>query len=314
MLIDTPPLNRWDKGSIRPGPVGSVGDALTAVRIKQSDPDLPWKFSKAFSGTNAPNRGSNVQDGSYASYSDGGYGAEVEKRKRQKKTHVGTFMQQMSGNDRTFQSIMAPQPQVGFQTQAQAILHRQGDKFQSLPGGYGPNPGQLLRGGQVPRVVFNEGNDPTSRGVNGGGQSSVVLPTYAEAPIPSVVVHPPLPISGVIQEGFPGAFSSKPGRTKLVINTGIRLPGAFPTDVSRYSASTTPMSARSVFDTTTPKPRSPDLFPYSPDLYGPSSAGSSTGKTSSGESTPTTPRGFLYPTNSTSAIYKGPLYPSQPRM
>jgi hypothetical protein len=287
MLIDTPPLNRWDKGSIRPGPVGSVGDALTAVRIKQSDPDLPWKFSKAFSGTNAPNRGSNVQDGSYASYSDGGYGAEVEKRKRQKKTHVGTFMQQMSGNDRTFQSIMAPQPQVGFQTQAQAILHRQGDKFQSLPGGYGPNPGQLLRGGQVPRVVFNEGNDPSLRGVNGGGQNSVVLPVYPTAPMPSVVM-PENPIRNA-----PFQRASRPA--------SIRIPGAFPVDVGRYSASNTPMSARSVYDTTTAKP-------YSPDLFAPSSVGSSTGKTSSGESTPTTPRG-LYPTNSKRAVNEGHLYP-----
>ena len=286
MLIDTPSLNRWNKGSIRPGPVGSVGDALTAVRIKQSDPDLPWKFSKAFSGTNAPNRGSNVQDGSYASYSDGGYGAEVETRKRQKKTHVGTFMQQMSGNDRTFQSIMAPQPQVGFQTQAEAILNRQGDKFQSLPGGYGPNPGQLLRGGQVPRVVFNEGNDPKLRGVNGGSQNSVVLPVYPTDPMPSVVI-PEAPVRNA-----PFQRANRPG--------SIRIPGAYPVDVSRYSASTTPMSARSVFDTTTPKPRSPA------DLYSPSSAGSSTGKTSSGASTPTTPRGFLYPTNSTSDIYKGP--------
>jgi hypothetical protein len=275
---------------------------LTAVRIKQSDPDLPWKFSKAFSGTNAPNRGSNVQDGSFASYSDGGYGAEVETRKRQKKTHVGTFMQQMSGNDRTFQSIMAPQPQVGFQTQAQAILHRQGDKFQSLPGGYGPNPGQLLRGGQVPRVVFNEGNDPSLRGVNGGGQSSVVLPTYAEAPLPSVVVQ-----SEPVRPARPGLRINTTG-LRMGLGNGIsgqiaemrpfdrQFPSpnsvvsgydseAYGPPSSRRISIDSPMSAPARMGTggllTTPK---------RPDLLSPSSAGSS-----SRESSPRTPRGFLYP-------------------
>lgn len=208
MLIETPQLNRWNKGSIRPGPVGSVGDALTAVRIQQSDPDMPVKFDKTFSGSNAPKRGSNVQDGSYASYSTGGYNSEVVTRKRQKKSNIGTFMQQLSGNDRTFDAVMIPQPRQGFQTQAEAILHRQGDKFQILPGGYGPEPGQLLRGGQVPRVVYNEGV-PVGKGVNAGGESSVVLPEYPEPPMNSVV-GPSDPIPWV---------ANRPSRPNLRIET-----------------------------------------------------------------------------------------------
>lgn len=235
MLIDTPPLNRWDKARIAPGPVGSIGDALTAVRIKQSDPDMPIAYDKLFSGKNAQKRGSNVQDGLYASFTDGGYGAEVEARKRQKKTSVGTFMQQMSGNDRSFQAIEPTQPRVGTRTQAEAILFRQGDKFQILPGGYGPEPGQLLRGGQVPRVVYTEGTlkqtmnpDGTyvRSGVNAGdAQNSVVEANYPAAPMDSVV-YPSDPIPWV---------ANRPQRPSLRINTE-GLPSA---DFKRYGVKKT---------------------------------------------------------------------------
>ena len=231
MLIDTPPLNRWDKARICPGPVGSIGDALTSVRIKQSTPDMPIAYDKLFSAKNDSNRGSNVQDGSWASFADGGYGAEVYARKRQKKTNVGTFMQQMSSNDRSFESIVVPQPQVGTRTQAEAILLRQGDKFQIAPGGYGPEPGQLLRGGQVPRVVYTEGTlkqtmnpDGTyvRSGVNAGdAQNSVVEANYPAAPMDSVV-YPSDPIPWVQDrprlkintEGLPSADFKRYGVKK----------------------------------------------------------------------------------------------------
>ena len=231
MLIDTPPLNRWDKARIAPGPVGSIGDALTSVRIKQSTPDMPIAYDKLFSAKNDSNRGSNVQDGSWASFADGGYGAEVYARKRQKKTNVGTFMQQMSGNDRSFDAVVAPQPQVGTRTQAETILFRQGDKFQIAPGGYGPEPGQLLRGGQVPRVVYTQGTlkqtmnpDGTyvRSGVNAGdAQNSVVEANYPAAPMDSVV-YPSDPIPWVQDrqrvkintEGLPSADFKRYGVKK----------------------------------------------------------------------------------------------------
>lgn len=255
MLIDTPPLNRWDKGRIAPGPVGSIGDALTSVRIKQSTPDMPIAYDKLFSAKNDSNRGSNVQDGSWASFADGGYGAEVYARKRQKKTNVGTFMQQMSGNDRSFNAVVAPQPQVGTRTQAEAILFRQGDKFQILPGGYAPEPGQLLRGGQVPRVVYNAGTVKQTMntdgsyvrsGVNAGdNQNSVVEPIYPAAPMDSVV-YPSEPIPWVenrtqrqkpglkiITQGLPS--EERVQRPRLKINTE-ELPSA---DFKRYGVKKT---------------------------------------------------------------------------
>lgn len=184
ILIDAPPLNRWNENRIQPGPVGSVGDALTAVRLQQSAPSLPIKYSQTFSATNSKKRGSNVQDGNYASYCDGGYNATVVKEHRKKKQRIGYIIQNISGNDRAFDSVVAPQPRVGTITQAEAILHRQGDAFQVLPGGYGPEPGQLLRGGQVPRVVDlvqPVASIPTL-GVNGGGQSAVNEPNYPVPP------------------------------------------------------------------------------------------------------------------------------------
>lgn len=302
MLIDTPQLNRWDKGSIRPGPVGSIGDALTAVRIKQTDPDMPVKFDKTFSGSNAPKRGSNVQDGSYASYSDGGFNAEVVTRKRQKKSNVGTFMQQLSGNDRTFDAVMIPQPRQGFQTQAEAILHRQGEKFQILPGGYGPEPGQLLRGGQIPRVVYNEGV-PVGKGVNAGGESSVVLPQYPEA-LPDTLVGPT----------YPPWVENRPSRPSLRINTsGLQTGSAnrlgIKLDTPDYAISgheSAPVaSQRPTFSVGGPRSASGRLAAgmllKPPDFITPTTAGSSTPTV--GSSTPTN----LYPSPRLSRTYS-PVY------
>lgn len=151
------PLNKWDKSSIRPGPVGSVGDVLTSVRIKQSSPDMPFAYQKTFSPVNDVYRGSNVQDGQWYSFSDGGYNAQVKKRKLNKngsfKSDVGWIHQDIVPTDRNTEPMLLDQPQQGFKTQVAEILQRQGDMFPSLPGGYGPQPGTTLRGNQTPRMV-----------------------------------------------------------------------------------------------------------------------------------------------------------------
>lgn len=66
------PLNRWDYSSIRPGPVGSVGDVLVTPRFKHSAPNLPLRFDPYFRGKNSVFLGSNVTDGSHANYDSGG--------------------------------------------------------------------------------------------------------------------------------------------------------------------------------------------------------------------------------------------------
>ena len=65
------PLNRWDHSSIRPGVVGSVGDVVVTPRYKHSAPDLPLRFDPYFSGKRSVFLGSNVQNGTVASYDSG---------------------------------------------------------------------------------------------------------------------------------------------------------------------------------------------------------------------------------------------------
>lgn len=151
------PLNQWDKNSIRPGPVGSVGDALTSVRIKQSMPDMDFAYDKTFAPKNDVLRGSNVQDGQWFSFSDHGYNAQVKKRKLHKnnsfKTAVGWFKQDVSPPEKMVEPKLLPQGRVGWNTQEAAILQRSGDMFKDLPGGYKAPPGVLPRGNQYPRAV-----------------------------------------------------------------------------------------------------------------------------------------------------------------
>lgn len=161
------PLNQWDKNSIRPGPVGSVGDCLTSVRIKQSSPDMDFAYSKTFSPKNDVLRGSNVQDGQWFSFSDGGYNAQVKRRKMNNgvafKSSVGWIHQDIVAPEKYVEPKVAPQGRVGWQTQEAAILHRSGDMFQELPGGYSAPAGVLPRGNMYPRPVTVGEADPSKR-------------------------------------------------------------------------------------------------------------------------------------------------------
>lgn len=152
MIVDsfTPPLNKWDKKSIRPGPVGSVGDVLTSIRIKQSSPDMPFAYDIKFNPDNDMLRGSNVQDGRWYSFSDHGFGAEVKRKKLNNFKHtVGWREQNIIPEDRTTQPKLLDQPRQGWKTQVSEILQRQGDMFTTLPGGYKPQ-GETPRGSQYP--------------------------------------------------------------------------------------------------------------------------------------------------------------------
>ncbi len=155
------PMNPWDKASIRPGPVGSVGDVLTSVRIKQSMPEMPFAYDKTFNPETDVLRGSNVQDGRWESYFDGGYGAVTKKQRWSNnytgfKTATGWIAQNIIPEQRATDPKVGSQPRQGFETQAAAILNRQGDMFGELPGGYKAPAGVLPRGGMLPRTVNPE--------------------------------------------------------------------------------------------------------------------------------------------------------------
>lgn len=158
------PLNQWDKKSIRPGPVGSVGDCMTAVRIAQSTPDMAVKYSKTFSDKSEPLRGSNVQDGDWASFSSGGFGARVVRSKIRNgtsfKTPLGWYKQDVVTEQRLTEPKVAPQGRVGFETQAASILYKSGSMFGDLPGGYSAPAGVLPRGGMYPRVLGGDNTQP----------------------------------------------------------------------------------------------------------------------------------------------------------
>ena len=181
------PLNSWDKSSIRPGPVGSVGDALTSVRIKQSMPDMPFAYSKTFGPQNDVLRGSNVQDGRWASFVDGGYGAQTKRRKIDNRTSfkmpLGWVHEDAVPPARQVEPKLASQGRVGFNTQAAEILTKSGDMFGDLPGGYKAPAGVLPRGGMTPRVVNQNAENPFD---DKQKKLDWIAPVEAKKPLPNV--------------------------------------------------------------------------------------------------------------------------------
>ena len=156
-------LDNWNNDSIRPGPVGSVGDTLCAVQLKSSLPgdyrEAPWTKSKK-----EERYGSNVQDGDKPSYDtgfkqgrvmDGFFGGERDSMFTQR----GWVFQNLKPEDMYHDSIMESLPQYAWRNQVATINNaaKTGEKFARLPGGYEPGPNDIPRGGQKPGIVATEG-------------------------------------------------------------------------------------------------------------------------------------------------------------
>jgi hypothetical protein len=173
------PLNKWNKSSIRPGPVGSVGDVRTSERIKQSMPDMDFAWSKKFKPENSMLRGSNVQDGRWYSFSTQGFNAAVKTKKIKRNgyfnTAVGMEFQNIIPEPRKMEPKLLDQPGYGWKSQAAEIVQRSGDMFTSLPGGYGPT--RMTRGGVFPTNVSHSisRNTPTYLPSSGELIDSVVV-------------------------------------------------------------------------------------------------------------------------------------------
>lgn len=151
-------INRWDKDSIRPGPVGSVGDVNVQVMLRKSSIDMPERFDPTFSGKNAPWSGSNVSDGSWYGWTSGGREATVISKAMPNiqtggKTNVGWVMQNIVAADRSRETKMTPLGRYGWDTTVGSVLRSKttGDLFLPLPGGYEKS--ALPRGSQFPRVI-----------------------------------------------------------------------------------------------------------------------------------------------------------------
>lgn len=153
------PLNRWDHARIQPGAVGSVGDVNLAPRLKQSSPDMPLRYDRHFSGKNEVFLGSNVTDGQHINYDSGGAGARTIDSnwggRRHFKVRHGYIFQDMREPDTSSQPFVAATPQYKWKNQVATVYQakRTGDQFLPLPGGYLPEPHQVLRGGTFPRTT-----------------------------------------------------------------------------------------------------------------------------------------------------------------
>lgn len=185
-LIAKKPLNRWANDRIQPGSVGSVGDVLGQVRVKQSSPDMPFAWDQIFSGADEPFRGSNVQNGSQGSWTSEGMAAKtldgLWDGRRDFKTQYGWFHQDISAPDKMVTPVFQSQPSyswVNRQAQVKKALVS-GENFLPLPGGYQPEPGSIPRGGAVPRIT-DEAVPSTTEISNRLGGSFLDAPPTAQS-------------------------------------------------------------------------------------------------------------------------------------
>lgn len=157
VLLDRVQLNRWDKDSIRPGPVGSVGDVNLQVKLKKSANYLPDRYQKAFSGKNEVWSGSNVSDGQWTGFTSGGRGAlTISKPLRYRsgfKTPVGYMFENVVAEDRSEMAKMVPLGQYSWEQEKARIYKAKatGEQFLPLPMGY--EKALLPRGSQFPTIV-----------------------------------------------------------------------------------------------------------------------------------------------------------------
>ena len=197
------PLNRWDHHSIRPGAVGMVGDVLVTPKLKHSCPEMEVRYDSAFSGNHTKRLGSNVTDGQTVNYNTGGGPSRTFDTswggRRNFKTQRGWVHQDLRAADRTIQPLLGTTPGYSWHNKIARTYSAMttGDKFLTLPGGYQPAPGDVSRGGSVPRVVATQNSGEQDYAANPSAGTAFVPPTLA----------PPIPIvgPGSKQPAAPGA-------------------------------------------------------------------------------------------------------------
>jgi len=151
------PLHAFDNDSIRPGPVGSVGDVLGTIRLKHSMPELPIRKTKL-----SLTDGANVEDGQHKSYTSGGGPARVNDSNwesgRAFKTSHGWVIDDLRAEDRLHEPFMGSGPQYSWRNTVATTYKamRTGEQFLPLPGGYNPSPGEIERGQIVPVITNTE--------------------------------------------------------------------------------------------------------------------------------------------------------------
>lgn len=170
----TKAVNLWNNKYISPGPVASIGDVLQNVRLKQSAPELAMRWE--FNDKQLQNRGNNVQDGLYESFSNDGLNAiavirDVYSDGYETKA-VGDRMQNIVPSGLSMAPRILGRPQDSWKHQT-AVLRRPPVMPLALPGGY-PREG-ATRGPQLTHTLVQGGDyidlqDPNiARMFNTGG-------------------------------------------------------------------------------------------------------------------------------------------------
>lgn len=152
------PLNRWDYTSIRPGPVGSMGDALLGEKLKASLPG-EFRWDPMTAKSNEPYYGSNISDGMKRGYSSGGgpprtIDSNWGGRRRFETSH-GWRMQDLRPEDRRIEPTVGALPQYSWRNKIATVDNARttGDMFPIPSGGVMQGPAGIMRGGNYPRVT-----------------------------------------------------------------------------------------------------------------------------------------------------------------
>ena len=140
---------------ISPGVVGSVGDTLGTVRLKQSTPDMPMRYAKEFYGKNEEKMGSNVQDGFSYSYTSGGGPSrtlELSWDNRTKRNH-GFAYQDLRQVDKRMEPIVGSTGRYTWNNKVATTIEAKhtGDLFYPLPSAFTPT--SMTRGSQYPTIT-----------------------------------------------------------------------------------------------------------------------------------------------------------------
>ena len=148
-------VNQWNKNYISPGVVGSVGDVVQNIRLKQSAPDLAprWEYKKS----QLQQKGSGIGDGSVPNNYTGAPSSNTFMTDYYNSPYeeyvVGTNTQDLRPNDLAATTRELGAPQFGWRsTQAVTAKARvMGEKFLPLPNGY---PRSGISRGPEPRSTF----------------------------------------------------------------------------------------------------------------------------------------------------------------
>lgn len=158
-----------------PGVVGPVGDVLVNTRLKHSAPDLPIRWENTLN--QMQRLGANVQNGYPKNYQGNGFLTDILPlgqlmNHNTFKTKYGWTYQDVRAPDKTYQPEMS-QTFGSFDNLRASIINRTrtGIQFNKLPHGYGPAPGDVPRGGAVPRITDIAAGDFT---LEQDGYNSVV--------------------------------------------------------------------------------------------------------------------------------------------